>query len=106
MLELGQVSRAEGIGLGDDGNQVDSRAKALHDLDVKGLQGVTGRSDEVEAGMDTEIDLVLTTGLLLLEHVRLVLVVEELDDGLPGVAVVNIVTEARGVDNGQSDYDN
>lgn len=104
MLELGQVSRAESISLGDDGNQVDARAQALHDLNVKGLEGVAGRADEVQAGMDTEIDLVLSTGLLLLKHVRLVLVVEELDDGLPGVAVVDIVAKAGGVDNGQSDW--
>jgi hypothetical protein len=31
-----------------------------------------------------------------------VLVVEELDDGLPGVAVVDIVTESGSVDDGQS----
>ena len=83
MLELGQVSRAEGIGLGDDRDQVNARAEPLHDLDVEGLEGVAGRADEVQAGMDTEIDLVLAAGLLLLEHVRLVLIVEELDDGHP-----------------------
>ena len=105
LLELGQVGRAEGIGLGDDGDQVDARAKALHDLNVEGLEGVAGRANEVQAGMDTEIDLVLATGLLLLKHVRLVLVVEELDDGHPRVAVVDIVAEARGVDNGQSDWE-
>lgn len=63
---------------------------------------MAGRADEVQAGMDTEINLVLTARLLLLEHVRLVLVVEELDDGLPRVAVVDIVTESRGVNDGQS----
>jgi hypothetical protein len=52
--------------------------------------------------MDTEINLVLATGLLLLKHVGLVLVVEELDDGLPRVAVVDIVTEARSVNDSQS----
>jgi hypothetical protein len=31
------------------------------------------------------------------------LVVEKLDDGLPRVAVVDIVTEARGVDDGKAD---
>lgn len=53
--------------------------------------------------MDTEVDLVLTAWLLLLKHVGLVLVVEELDDGHPRVAVVDIVTEARGVDDSQTD---
>lgn len=60
-------------------------------------------ADEVQAGVDTEINLILSTGLLLLKHVRLMLVVEELNNGHPGVAVVNVVTEAGGVDDGQSD---
>lgn len=63
---------------------------------------MAGRADEVQAGMDTEINLVLTAGLLLLKHVRLVLVVEELDDGLPRIAVVDIVTEAGGINDSQS----
>lgn len=63
---------------------------------------MAGRADEVQAGMDTEINLVLAAGLLLLKHVRLVLVVEELDDGLPRIAVVDIVTEAGGINDSQS----
>lgn len=63
---------------------------------------MAGRADEVQAGMNTEINLVLTAGLLLLKHVRLVLVVEELDNGLPRIAVVDIVTEAGGVNDSQS----
>jgi len=31
-----------------------------------------------------------------------VLIIEELDDGLPGVSVVDVVAEARGVDNGKA----
>lgn len=102
LLELGQIGGAESISLGNDGDQVNSGAEALHDLDIQGLQGVAGRADEVQAGVDTEINLVLTARLLLLEHVRLVLVVEELDDGLPRVAVVDIVAESRGVNDSQS----
>lgn len=63
---------------------------------------MAGRADEIQAGMDTEINLVLTAGLLLLKHVRLVLVVEELDNGLPRIAVVDIVTEAGSINDGQS----
>jgi hypothetical protein len=32
------------------------------------------------------------------------LVVEKLDDGLPGVAVVDVVAKAGGVDDGQADW--
>lgn len=60
--------------------------------------------NEVQAAVDTHVDLVLTTGLLLLQHVRLVLVIEELDDGLPGITVVDIVSESRGINNSQTDY--
>ena len=65
---------------------------------------MTCGADEVETGVNTEVDLVGTTWLLLLEHVRLVLVVKELDDGLPRVAVVDVVAESGRVDDGESDY--
>jgi hypothetical protein len=103
LLELEKIRGAEGVGLGNYGNQVDARAQLLHNLDVERLQGVAGRADEVQAGVDTEVDLVGTARLLLLEHVRLVLVVEEFDDGLPRVAVVDVVAEARGVNHGEAD---
>jgi len=102
-LKLSEVDRAESVGLGNDGDQVDSRAQSLHDLDIKGLQGVAGRTDEVQTGVDTEVDLVLATGLLLLEHVGFVLVVQEFDDWHPGVAVVDVVAETGGIDDGQAD---
>ena len=54
--------------------------------------------------MDTEIDLVATARLLLLQHVRLVLVIQKLDDGLPGIAVVDVVAESRSVNDGQTDW--
>ena len=60
--------------------------------------------DEVQASMDTEVDLVLATGLLFLKHVGLMLVVEEFDNGHPRIAVVDVVAEARGINNGQANY--
>lgn len=63
---------------------------------------MTGGTDEVQAGVHPEIDLLCATRLLFLKHVRLVLVVEEFDDGLPGIAVVDIVAEARGINDSQS----
>lgn len=94
---------AQGIGLGDDGNQVNAGAEALHHLNVERLQGVSSGSNEVQASVHTHVNLVGTAGLLLLEHVGLVLIIEELDDGLPGITVVDIVTESGGINNGQAD---
>lgn len=102
-LELGQIGRAQCVGLGDHGNEVDTCAELLHDLDVERLEGVAGGSDEVQAGVHAEIDLIAALRLLLLQHERLVLVVEELDDGLPRVAVVYVVAEAGCVDDGEAD---
>lgn len=104
LLELCKVSRAESISLGDDRYQVNAGAEALHDLDIERLEGVACWTDEVQASVDTQVDLVISAGLLLLQHVGLVLVVEEFDDGHPRVSVVDIVAESRGVDNGQADW--
>ena len=104
LLELVQICGAQGVGLGNNGNQVDACAELLHDLNVQRLQGMAGRSDEVQAGVDAEVDFVGTAGLLFLQHVRLVLVVEELNDGLPRVAVVHVVAEAGGIDDREADW--
>jgi hypothetical protein len=103
-LKLSQVCWAQCVGLGYNWDQVDACAQLLHDLNVQRLQGVAGRADEVQAGVNTEIDLISAARLLLLEHVRLMLVVKELDDGLPRVAVVDVVTETGGVNDGQAHW--
>lgn len=64
---------------------------------------MSSRADKIEAGVDTEIDLLCAARLLLLQHIRLMLVVEKLDNWLPGVAVVDIVAEAGCVNDGQTD---
>jgi hypothetical protein len=93
----------ESIGLGDNGDQVDTGAQALHHLDIERLQGVSGGSDEIQACMDTHVNLVGSAGLLLLKHVRLMLVVQEFDDRLPRITVVHVVSKAGGINNGEAD---
>lgn len=93
---------AEGISLGNDGDQVDAGAQALHNLDVERLEGVSSGADEVQASVHTHVNLVGTAGLLLLEHVGLVLIIQELNNGLPRVAIVDVVAEAGGINNGQA----
>lgn len=103
MLVAGQVSRAESIRLCNNRDQVDSRAQSLHDLNVQRLQGVSSGSDEVQTSVNTEINLVDTAWLLLLQHVGLMLVIQEFDDWHPGIAVVDIVSKTRGIDDGETD---
>ena len=114
-----QVVLGKRVRLGDDGDQVHTRAEALHDLDIKRLQAagpserawrrgqvkedvrVAGGPDKVQAGVHPQVDLVVALGLLLLAHVCLMLVVDEVDNGGPGVAVVDVVAETGAVDHGQ-----
>lgn len=103
LLVLGKVSLAEGICLCNDWDQVDSGAKSLHNLNIQWLQGVSRGSDEIQAGVYAEIDLVCAARLLFLQHVRLVLIVQEFNDGHPGITVVHIVTETRRVNDGKAD---
>ena len=44
---------------------------------------MSGGSDKVEAGVHSEVDLLLSLGLLLLSHVHLVLVIHKLDNRTP-----------------------
>jgi hypothetical protein len=64
---------------------------------------VSGRSDKVEAGVHTEVELLSTLGLLLLAHVALVLVIDKVDYRSPRVAVVDVVAKAGSVDDGELD---
>lgn len=83
LLELVKIRWAECISLGDHGDQVDTRTQPLHDFDIKRLEGVASWADEVQADVHAKIDLVLTARLLLLQHVGLMLIIEELDDRHP-----------------------
>ena len=83
MLEASKVSRTQSICLGYHRDEIDSGAETLHDFNVQGFQGMSRGADEVEADVHTKIDLVNSSWLLLLQHVRLMLVVEELNDGHP-----------------------
>ena len=104
-LERIEVVLGESIGLCNDGDEVDAGSKALHNLDVEWLEGVAGRTNEVEAGMHTQVGLVATLRLLLLAHISLVLVVNKVDNRGPRVAVVDIVAEAWRVNNGELDLE-
>lgn len=66
----------------------------------EGHRRVTGGADKIEASVNAEVRFVGPQRLLLLSHVCLMLVVNEVDDGGPRVAVVDVVAKARGVNDG------
>ena len=51
--------------------------------------------------MNAEVDLLLPLGLLFLTHVRFMLVVNKVDDRSQRVAIVDVVTETRSVDDSE-----
>jgi len=75
LLVSSKISWAQSVRFCNHWNQVDSGAQSLHDLNVQWLQAVSCRSNKVEASMDTEINLVDTARLLLLQHIGLMLVI-------------------------------
>ena len=66
----------------------------------RGHGRVAGGADKVETSMHSEVRLVGPQRLLFLSHIRLMLVINEVNDGGPGVAVVDVVTKAGSVNNG------
>lgn len=51
--------------------------------------------------MHPQITLFCPLGLLLLTHIRLMLVINKVDDGGPRVAVIHVVTKTGRVDHGE-----
>lgn len=97
LLEKGDFLVGQCIGLGNDGDQVDLGVQAAHHLDVQGLQGVAGRLDEVNTGVDAVVDNVAAVDLVLGLQVGVVALLDVLDNWAPGVIVVDKVTEAGGI---------
>lgn len=62
-------------------------------------------SDKVQTSMHPQIRLFMTLRLLLLSHIRLMLVVDEVHNRRPRVAVVDIVAKAGRVNDGEFDLE-
>ena len=78
LLEVEEVVLGESIGLGNDGNEVDAGAQALHHFDVQRLEGMPRGPNKVQTRVHPQVRLLAPLRLLLLPHIRLVLVVDEL----------------------------
>ena len=105
LLELVQIGGGHGIGLGNDGNQVDAGAQALHNLNIQGFEGVSSWANKVETAVHTHVAQLEALGLLLLTHIRLVLVINKVDNGHPAVAIVGIISKSRSVNHRQLDIE-
>lgn len=55
LLGFGQFGRGERVGLADDGDDVDTGRKALHQFDVQLTQSMAGGCDEVEQDVNAVV---------------------------------------------------
>lgn len=100
LLEGLTLLQCQGVGLGNDGDDVDNIGQLLEHNNINGLQGVTRGLDEEEAAVNAGIrDVALALGGKLLAEVGGVLVLDVLDDRVPAPVVVDEVAISRGVDN-------
>ena len=66
---------------------------------------VTSGANEVQASVNPKVNLIVSLRLLLLSHINLMLVINEIDNGCPRVAVVHVVAEAWGINHGEFDFE-
>jgi hypothetical protein len=103
LLEQGDLLVRQGIGLGNDGDQVDLGVKATHHLNIQGLQGVSGGLNEIHTGVHAVVDNVHAVDLVLGLQVGVETLLDVLDDRSPRVIIVDKVTEAGGVHDSQAE---
>lgn len=75
--------------------------QALHDLDIQRLERVAGRLDEEDASMDAVVDDVHAVNLVLGIEVSVEALLNVVDNRPPRFVVVDKVTKARRVDDGE-----
>lgn len=86
LLEKLPLLERERIALGNDGYDVDDLAQLLHDNDIDGLEGMTGRCDKVETAVNTSIlNVAISHCGELFAEVGGMLVFDVFDDGFPAV---------------------
>lgn len=66
---------------------------------------MSGGPNEEEAGVHPQVGFLTTLRLLLLPHIGLVLIVNEVNDGSPGVTVVDIVSKTGSINDGKLDFE-
>jgi hypothetical protein len=106
LLELLTLLYCQGIGLGNDGHNIDDVRELLQHNNVNRLQRVSGGLDEEQAAVDTGIlDITFALRCEFLPQVRGVLILDVLDDGVPAAVIVDQITIAGGIDNVESQTD-
>ena len=105
LLEVCNLLIGESVRLGNDWDEVDLGVKSTHDLDIQGLERVAGRLIEVDTSMHTIVNNVHPVHLVLCIEIRIKSLLDVFDNWPPRVVIVDEVTEARGIHDGQAKAD-
>ena len=79
--------------------------QSAHNLDVKGLQGVTGGLDEVDTGVHSVVHDVHPVNLVLGIEVGIETLLDIVHDWSPRFVIVDEITKTRGINNSQTQTD-
>ena len=94
LLESFPFLQSQTITLRNNRHNVDNLAQLLHHQDIDRLEGVTGRSNEVEAAVNSSIDNMLVSHRCqFFSEVGGMLIFDVLDYGIPAIAFETDVSE-------------
>jgi hypothetical protein len=79
--------------------------KATHNLDVERLERMASGLDKENASVDSVVNDIHTVDLVLGIEVGIVTLLNVVDNGTPGLVVIDKVTKAGGINNGQAETD-
>lgn len=79
--------------------------ESTHDFDIQRLERMTRGLDKVHAGMDSIIDNVHAIDLVFGIEVGIKTLLNVLDDGAPGIVIVDKVSESGCINDRQSQAD-
>lgn len=101
-LEADNLLVRQGVGLGNDRDQVDLGVEASHNLNVQRLEGVASGLDEEDTGVNSVVNNVHSVDLVLSIEVGIETLLNVVDNGAPRLIVVNEVAKAGGVNDSQA----
>ena len=76
--------------------------KPSHNLDIQGLQGMSGRLNKVDTGVDSVVNNVHSVNLVLGFQIGVETLLNVINDWAPGLIIIDKVSESRGIDNSEA----
>lgn len=88
----------EGVGFGNDWDQVDFGVEVFYDFDIQGFEGVVSGLDEEDVGVDVVVNNVYVVDFVFSIEVGVEVLFDVVDNWFLGFIVVDKVIKVRCVD--------